>query len=602
MGNPDVIFLHAPSLYDFRTKAVLHGPISDVIPSGPIFEMYPLGFLSLCGHLENAGFSTRIINIANKMLNSLKYDPEQEIQELKPKAFAIDLHWLPHVQGSLKIGEIAKKHHPEIPVIYGGYSATYFHEELIHYPFVDYILKGDSTESPMVMLIKAIREQRDVSEIPNLTYKDNNGNMRSNEITYVPGLIDYVLTEYEFVINKTFKFFDLDGYMPFQTWINYPITAVFLYRGCLYNCKTCGGSRRACEKVFNRKGLAYKSPEKIVTELKTIEHYFNGPSMMIGDIQQNGKAYAYHLLDEIKKANLKNEIALEFFAPPTEDLIRRIQEAIPKYNVEMSPESHDEQIRQAFGRPFNNQQLENAVRACIEHDARRIDLFFMIGLSGQTYSSVMETLDYCEYFLKTYGKKKNLHPFISPLAPFVDPGSEVWEHPEQYGYRFFGRTLDEHRQLMESALSWKYFLDYETQWMTRDEIVLATYEAGIRLNELKRRYGLIPQKIADLVEHRAKSAMGYIKLIDEIVKKGGEHLEDWSKIAYEIRDMNIHTICYKEELNWPVSFFKFNVFKILAHVLKARIGTSWTALWAKIYHNQDKEGKTHVEEDHSGRT
>ncbi len=592
MRSPDVVFLHPPSLYDFRTRPVLHGPISDVIPSGPIFEMYPIGFLSLCGHLERAGYSTRIINIANKMLNSLKYDPEKEIQQLKPKAFAIDLHWLPHVQGSLKIGEIAKKYHPKVPIIYGGYSATYFHEELIHYPFVDYVLKGDSTESPMVMLIKAIQEQGNVAEIPNLTYKDSNGQVRSNEISYVPGLIDYVLTEYEFVINKTFKFFDLDGYMPFQTWINYPITAVFLYRGCLYNCKTCGGSRRACEKVFNRKGIAYKSPEKVVAELKAIEQYFNGPSMMIGDIQQNGKVYAYQLLDEIKKANLKNEIALEFFAPPTEETVVRIQDAIPKYNVEISPESHDEQIRHAFGRPFNNQQLENSLKACIQHNARRIDLFFMIGLSGQTYSSVMETLDYCEYLLKTYGQKKNLHPFISPLAPFLDPGSEVWEHPEKYGYRLYARTLNEHRQLMESALSWKYFLNYETQWMTRDEIVSATYEAGIRLNELKRRYGLISPKIADLVEHRAKSAMKYMKLIDEVVKKGGEGSEDWKKISREIRDMNIDTICYKEELNWPMSFYKFNVFRILGHVLKTRIGTFLSTLWKRNGSEKGKEGKS----------
>lgn len=577
MRDPDVIFLHAPSLYDFRKKAVLHGPISDVIPSGPVFEMYPIGFLSLCGHLEKEGFSTRIINIANKMLNSLKYDPEEEIRALRPRAFAIDLHWLPHVQGSLKIGEIAKKYHPDIPVIYGGYSATYFHEELIRYPFVDYVLRGDSTELPVVMLIKAIRENGDIGGIPNLTYKSKDGHVRSNGIAYVPGLIDHVLTEYEFVIDKTFKFFDLYGYMPFQTWMNYPITAVFLYRGCLYNCKTCGGSRRACEQVFNRQGLAFKTPEKVVAELKAIERYFNTPVMLVGDIQQNGKAYAHQLLDEIKRANLRNEIALEFFAPPTEETVANIEEAIPKYNVEMSPESHDEQIRRAFGRPFNNAQLERAVEACLRHNARRIDLFFMIGLSGQTYQSVMQTIDYCDYLLKTFGHKKNLHPFVSPLAPFVDPGSEVWEHPEQYGYRFFARTLDEHRRLMESALSWKYFLDYETRWMTREEIVSATYEAALRLNELKRKYGLISPRVADLVEHRAKTAVRYMKRIDETIERGGENSEDWKKIAAEIRDMNIHTICYKGELNWPLSAYRFNVFKILALILKTRLGALFAA-------------------------
>lgn len=569
--NADVIFLHAPSIYDFRKKPVIHGPISDVIPSGPIFEMYPVGFLSLAGHLERAGFSTRIINIANKMLNSLSYNPEEEIKKLKPVAFAIDLHWLPHVQGSLKIAEIVKKYHPDIPVIFGGYSSTYFHKELINYPFVDFILKGDSTELPMVMLIKAIKANSGFEKIPNLTYKDRYGKIYENPISYVPDNTDYVLTEYTLPIKKTFKFFDLNGYIPFQTWMKYPVTAIFLYRGCLHNCRTCGGSKFTCENAFNRKRLAFKSPKRVAEELRNIDKYINGPAFIIGDILQNGKEYANQILDEIYKVKFKNDVAFEFFVPPTEDFVKRISEKVPKYNVEMSPESHDEVVRRAFGRPFNNEQLEKAIEACVKYKCRRIDLFFMIGLPKQTYSSVMESIDYCDYILKTYGKDKTVYPFISPLAPFIDPGSEVWENPEEHGYKFFAKTLEEHRQLMESALSWKYFLDYETKWMTRHEIVMSTYEAGIRLNELKLKYGLIPEKTAKLVEKRAKTAIKYMEQIDEIIKMGDEGKKELEKITPEISDINIHTICYKEELNWPVSFYKFKIFRILFFIFKEAV-------------------------------
>ncbi len=273
MAKADVVFLHAPSIYDFRKKAVIHGPISDVIPSGPIFEMYPIGFVSLCGYLEKAGFSTRIINVANKMLNSLSYSPEKEIEKLNPKAFVIDLHWFPHVQGSLKLAEIVKTKHPNTPVIFGGYSSTYFHRELIQYPFIDFILKGDSTELPMVMLIQAITRKGDYSSIPNLSYKDKSGNVYHNEITYVPTTTDSVLTDYTLPMKKTFKFFDINGYIPFQTWLSYPITAIFLYRGCIHNCRTCGGSKYTCENTFNRKELAFKSPKKVAEELKTSESF-----------------------------------------------------------------------------------------------------------------------------------------------------------------------------------------------------------------------------------------------------------------------------------------------------------------------------------------
>jgi len=572
MFDADVVFIHPPSLYDFRKKAVLHGPISDVVPSGPIFEMYPIGFLSLCGHLEAAGFSTRIINIANKMLNSMEYDPEEEIRRLKPKAFGIDLHWLPHVQGSLAIGEIIKRHHPGVPIIYGGYSATYFHEELIRYPFVDYVVRGDSAEWPLVMLIKALTEKGGLGRIPNLTYKDREGRVVSNEMSYVPGDNDYVLTAFDRAIEQAFRFWDLKGSLPFQSWMRYPVTAVFPYKGCQYNCKTCGGSRFASKNVLHRTGLGYKSPQKLASELKTIQKYINAPSMIIGDILQNGKPYADQLLEEIRKIHFKNELAFEFFTPPSDESIVRIQQSVPKYNVEISPESHDENVRRAFGRPFNNRQLEKAIEACLRHDCRRIDLFFMIGLPQQTFSSVMQTIDYCETLLDRYGEKKNLHPFIAPLAPFIDPGSEVWENPEKHGYRLFARTLEEHRRLMESARSWKYFLNYETRWMTRDEIVSATYEAGLRLNALKRKHGLISRKTADRVEARARTAVRYMKLIDEAVQNGDDGRPDWDTIATEVREINVGTLCDKDELNWPLNLYKFHLINILALLIKNRVG------------------------------
>ena len=42
MRNPfrrDLIFLHPPSIYDFRGKDVFLGPIADAVPSTGEFEM-----------------------------------------------------------------------------------------------------------------------------------------------------------------------------------------------------------------------------------------------------------------------------------------------------------------------------------------------------------------------------------------------------------------------------------------------------------------------------------------------------------------------------------------------------------------------------------
>ena len=104
MTRPELVLLHAPSNYDFRTRSIIYGPISDVIPSSPIFEMYPIGFISIAGYLEKHGVPTRVVNIANRMLSEPGFDVERFLSKLNPLAFGIDLHWLPHAQGSLELG------------------------------------------------------------------------------------------------------------------------------------------------------------------------------------------------------------------------------------------------------------------------------------------------------------------------------------------------------------------------------------------------------------------------------------------------------------------------------------------------------------------
>ena len=152
-SRADLVFLHAPSVYDFRKHSILYGPVSDLVPSTPVFEMYPIGFTTMAEYLERNGLRVRIVNLAVRMLNDENFDPEALVKALNPAAFGIDLHWLPHAHGALAVAEMVKRHHPDTPIIFGGFSSTYFHEELIRYPFVDYVIRGDSAEEPLRQLM-----------------------------------------------------------------------------------------------------------------------------------------------------------------------------------------------------------------------------------------------------------------------------------------------------------------------------------------------------------------------------------------------------------------------------------------------------------------
>ena len=575
MAPTDLILLHPPSVYDFRKLPGIHGPISDVVPSTPIFEMYPIGFVSLSEYLERHGLEVRIINVALKMLKDEAFDVEKLIRKQKPVAFGIDLHWMAHVQGALALAEIIKRYHPKTPVILGGLSATYYHEEILRqYPFVDFVVRGDSTEKPVLELLRAIKQGNDVSLIPNLTWRDGQGILHVNPLTEVPETLDEITIDYRHIMKKVLRYIDPTGYQPFVDWYAYPVTAVFTCRGCTYSCRTCGGSSRTFRSMANRRKPAYRDPKLLAQDIFNISDHLNAPVMIIGDIFQAGEPYGFAFLQEMKKRPISNPIAFEFFVPPSRSQLEKIAEAIPHYNLEISPESHDEEIRRAFGRPYDNSSLERMIRDAIDLGCRRIDVFFMTGLPKQTSQSVLDTVDYCRSLLERFRPYHKLLPFISPLAPFLDPGSMVFEEPETYGYRLLHRTVEEHRKAL-LAPSWKYTLNYETEWMTRDEIVTSTYEAGKRLNRLKAQFGLIDQKTAESVERRIDAAVQIMKEIDRIVALSGasDREIEWGcalQGRLSLQTYSMATVCGKKELEWPIHFLRMNLFKILKTLLTRR--------------------------------
>lgn len=580
MFRSDLVLLHAPSVYDFRKESILYGPISDLVPSSTVFEMYPIGFTTIAEYLERHGWHVRIVNLAVRMLRSRRYDPEKTIRSLRPLAFGIDLHWMPHVHGALEVAKLVKKHHPQTPVILGGFSATYFAEELVRRPEVDFVVRGDSTEEPVRLLMEQLRAQargeplpHAWEEIPNLTWVDAAGQVRQNPITFSPPNLDHVLLDYSYVVRAVARYLDLASFIPFGDWLRYPITAALTVRGCTYGCKTCGGSRQAFRRIHSREQPAFRSPEDLARDIRNIGRFSNGPIFILGDLRQPGLDYAHRLFDYIGR--YEGPVIVELFDGADREFLERLAQTFPNFTLEISPESHDERVRHAFGRPYTNAALEETLAHTLAAGARRVDVYFMIGLPHQTYESVMGTIDYCEHLLQrfTHPGDRRLFPFISPLAPFLDPGSEVWEAPEKYGYRLFWRTAEEHRRALVQP-SWKYVLNYETEWMTRDEIVAATYEAGLRLNRLKAQYGLLDPEVAAATERRIRRAVRLIQQIDDImgIQDEKRRARLLAALKPQVDGANLSTVCEKRELELPLSGLRLNVPKAATIVLDYILG------------------------------
>jgi B12-binding domain/radical SAM domain protein len=569
----DLIFIHAPSVYDFRKEFLFYGPVSDLVPSTPVFEMYPIGFTTMATALNEAGFKVRITNLASMMLNDRNLDVEKVISKLDSAVFGIDLHWLPHAQGALEVAKLIRKLHPDANILMGGFSSTYYHKELIQYPQVDLVLRGDSTEEPVTELMHALEKGTPLENVQNLTWKDGSGKAHFNELTYVPKDLDHLDVDYGWIVRSVIRHRDLEGFKPFKDWDRYPITSVFTVRGCSVQCAVCGGSCSAMKGFLGRERPAFRSPEKVAADVYNIQQYLRSPTFVVGDLRQNGKGYAERFFKEAKELGIRNQLILETFTPANDEFYSMAQSSLESFSVEFSPDSHDEKVRNALGRRFDTPSMERSVMSALDHGAERFDLFFMIGLPQQTRESALASAEYSRKMYEMVGNDERLFVFTSPLAPFLDPGSTIFENPSKFGYRSLARTLEEHRTRLLSP-SWKYVLSYETEWMDRDQIADASYDAADILNNVRFECNQIGREELDLRLTRSDNARKMMARIDGIVKMKDERerQEAFRSLKVETEELMESTICQKTDLEWASKGVVRSVPRAVLGLMKGKRG------------------------------
>jgi len=208
--------------------------------------------------------------------------------------------------------------------------------------------------------------------------------------------------------------------------------------------------------------------------------------------------------------------------------------------------------------------MEAVIQAALALRCHRVDVFFMIGLPHQTQQSVAASIRYCEHLFQTSDRR--LSCFVSLMGPFLDPGSQGFEQPERRGYRLFARTLEEHRQLLVQP-SWERILNYATAWMSREELLAATYDAAEALNDLKLRYGRIDKARGQEVARHIKRTRDFKARLDAIRQEAVVEPEVVQALQGEIYEFSVSTVCDKQELFWRRHMVNFKVLGVARIVL-----------------------------------
>lgn len=497
MLKTEVTFVHPPSIYNFKSRNLRPGPISDVVPSTPVFEMYPIGLISMLNYLTTRGYNARISNLAVLMLASDRFDPENYIKNLEADIFGVDLHWLPHVHGAVNVVREIKRLHPDSKIVLGGYSASYFGEEIMRsYPEVDYILKGDLQERSILKLVEYNQGKGNIEDIENLIFRSD-GAIKENRVSNNLDRINDVFLNYELLFKNALKYHDIKGHLPYLSWIYNPMAMTLIQHGCTMNCAFCGGSYFSYKKNYFPYSPVMRDVNRVVDEVELVHQKLGAPIFIAGDINLAGEKYYSKFFQEIKDRGIDIPLLTEYFVPPDLSYYQKLNKAFNEYTSEISPETSVERIRLRTGKAYTNSDLEKSIRYAGENGCRKYDVYFSIGLPEQEPEDVFADVRYSEKLFKEFNNENmKISAFISPLTPFLDPGSLIYEFPESYGYRIRANSIQDYYDLLDFGTGWEDFLNYETDRMNRKTIEETTYIAAKMMADIRLEVGRINE-----VEH-----------------------------------------------------------------------------------------------------
>jgi hypothetical protein len=88
------------------------------------------------------------------------------------------------------------------------------------------------------------------------------------------------------------------------------------------------------------------------------------------------------------------------------------------------------------------------------------------------------------------------------------------------------------------------------------------YEAILRLNSLKAKYGTISLEMADAGEQRIKRAWEMAQRIDDVLSRG-DYQEELSRLKPEIDQINAFPVVERKQLELPVGMVKLKILRSL---------------------------------------
>lgn len=512
--NPEVLFIHAPKFSSY------YKPLDEFMN----ITYMPMGVFALADLLTRARHSVQIVHLGLEWILDHDFSIIEFIRaKSNIKVIYMPLFWHYQSYDVIRTAEKIKSAFPNIPVILGGFTASYFASEIVtEFPFIDGIIKGYA-ERPIIDLTGVIndaapndRNSQDKKIIQNLVLS-NSSDLRSKVI---PGG-DYSEGRYRAMPGGTYQDYVTDAAMfnsmrfsslsllkNFSYYIklfSFPLAysknlsmsdnikynnmglkmfPVEVGRGCVTSCTWCAGCAPNQKKMNYAAGVMWRDPQKVADTIEEGMAFGYKTFAVCFDIEPQKQSYYIDLFDIIKRRKLDCGLYFECYALPAPEFIKSFASTfnLKESVVAISPECGNEEVRaKNKGFNFTNDALFNSLDE-LEKNKIRADVFFTMGIPHENVKTLYET----KKMISDINKKfKNIGRMMS-WGVQIEPGSPLFENPSAFNAVTDRKTFMDFYKIHSGKASDTYSaLGYSVENYFLDGVLYSPEEFSEKIMKIK---------------------------------------------------------------------------------------------------------------------
>ncbi len=387
-----------------RKTVLLYSPhfVAPAYRSGELYRATPpLSHLALAGPLRDAGYDVEIIDA--------KWDVDwrSRLRDAVHRVLCVGVTSLtgPAVSDGLEFATFVKHLSPDLPVIWGGWHATFSAQQAMEDSRVDMVVRGMG-ERTFVEVVRALDTNSSVHDIPGIHYRDG-GQIVSTPDRPLEDINRYPPPAYDLIDPKRYLLALPGGGLQAST---------IFSRGCPFTCDFCLDSKNRWLAV---------TIERMVAD---IEFWIGHGATRI--LFYDGNFFlARNRLLEFCDALLARDLPSRFrwiatavgrrVATMDDEMLARLKQA-GLMQVSLGAESGSDELLARITNKTTVDTTFEAVRRLTRHGINQ-HLFFMVGYPDEPADALERTLDFV-------AKVKTINPQVTLNFNFVTPlpGSEVF--------------------------------------------------------------------------------------------------------------------------------------------------------------------------------